>query len=259
MTHCTDDDLILHYYGEEPRRPAIDTHLARCSECSAAYRSIADTLQLVVAPEVPERDDSYSNEVWSRIRARLPERPVPWWQASFGWAFGRAFRWEAVTVMAAVATVVVVAFVSGRVWPRATPAGAVAPSSIDADAGARVRLAAIGDHLERSERVLLDLVNAGGDRVNLSAQQTWAAELIDSNRLYRDTATATEDPFVAGVLDDLERSLLDIVHGPSTPTAAELDAVRTRLDAATVLFKVRVLADELQEREVTPDQPRKTT
>jgi hypothetical protein len=255
MTHCTEDDLILHYYGEEPRRSAIRTHLARCPECSAAYSSIADTLQFVVEPEVPERDDSYSLEVWSRIRARLPERPDPWWRSSFGWAF----RWEAITVMATMATVVVAALMAGRVWPRAAPEGAAAPSSIDAAAGARVRLAAIGDHLERSERVLLDLVNAGGDRVNLSDQQTWAAELIDSNRLYRYTATQAEDPFVAGVLDDLERSLLDIVHGPSAPTPAELDAVRTRLDAATVLFKVRVLADELHEREVTPDQPRKTT
>jgi hypothetical protein len=147
--------------------------------------------------------------------------------------------------------------VAGRVWPRPAP-GRRAASSIDAAAGERVRLAAIGDHLERSERVLLDLVNADGDRLDLSAQQTWAAELIDSNRLYRDSATQAHDSMVAGVLDDLERSLLDIVHAPSTPTAAELEAVRTRLDTATLLFKVRVLADELHDREITPIQLRKT-
>ena len=255
MSHCTEDELILHYYGEARAPAAVDRHLATCAGCADAYQAIVGTLQLVVAPEPPERDDSYSHEVWSRLRGRLPERPVPWWQAWFGWT--------PVTVAAAIATVVIATTVgtrvSGRVWPRAAPGSVGAASTIDADAGERVRLAAIGDHLERSERVLLDLVNADGDRVDLSAQQTWAAELIDSNRLYRDAATQADDTLVASVLDDLERSLLDVVHGPSTPTPAELEAVRTRLDTATVLFKVRVLADELHEREIAPIQSRKTT
>src|SRR5206468_11884464 len=123
----------------------------------------------------------------------------------------------------------------------------------------RVRLAAIGDHLERSERVLLDLMNAQGDRVDLSDQQVWSAELIDSNRLYRDAATQAGDLTIANVLDDLERSLLDVVHGPSTVTPAQLDDVRTRMDAAALLFKVRILADELHEREAVPVPIRKRT
>ena len=61
------------------------------------------------------------------------------------------------------------------------------------------------------------------------------------------------------MLDELERSLLEIVHGPSTAMPAELDEVRARVDAAALLFKVRILADELHEREVAPVQRRKTT
>ena len=162
------------------------------------------------------------------------------------------------TTAAAVATLVVSAFVAGRMWPLAPVAPTVRAVVDSAEAGERVRLAAIGDHLERSERVLLDLVNAD-DRADLSAQQTWAADLVDSNRLYRDAATRAGDSVVASVLDDLERSLLGIVHGPSSPTPPELEAARTRLDAAALLFKVRVLADELHEREIAPVQPRKTT
>lgn len=251
MTHCTEDDLILHYYGEERTRPEILRHLSACAECSATYRSIEETLHLVVAPEVPERSDSYALEVWGRIRTRLPERRARWWQA---W-----FAWETVALAAAVATVVVAAFVAGRSWPRPMPAvPVIRPPGIDAGAGDRVRMAAIGDHLERSERVLLDLVNAQGDRVDVSDQQAWAADLIDSNRLYRDAATSAGDLFVANVLDDLERSLLDVVHGPSTMTPAELDDIRTRVDAVALLFKVRVLADELHEREAPPRPARKT-
>jgi hypothetical protein len=254
MTHCTEDDLILHYYGEERTRPEIgleiERHLSACAECSATYRSIEETLRFVVAPEVPERSDSYSLEVWGRLRTRLPERRARWWQA---W-----FAWKTVALAAAVATVVVVAFVAGRSWPRPTTAPVIRASGIDAAAGDRVRMAAIGDHLERSERVLLDLVNAQGDRVDVSDQQAWAADLIDSNRLYRDAATSAGDLFVANVLDDLERSLLDVVHGPSTMTPAELDEIRTRVDAVALLFKVRVLADELHEREAPPLPARKT-
>jgi hypothetical protein len=251
MTHCTEDDLILHYYGEGSRRGDLEQHLEECAECFTAYRTLAQTLQLVPVSEVPERDDTYALAVWQRLRTRLPEQDAPWWHV---W-----LAWKPMTIAAVIATLVVAAFVAGRTWPQAPAAPATAAVVVDpTEAGERVRLAAIGDHLERSERVLLDLVNAD-DRADLSAQQTWAADLVDSNRIYRDAATRAGDSLVAGVLDDLERSLLDIVHGPSAPTPAELEAARTRLDAAALLFKVRVLADELHERETAPVQPRKTT
>ena len=251
MTHCTEEQLILHYYGEDRERPDVERHLAACDECAAEYHSMVETLELVVAPAVPERDESYALDVWTRIRTRLPERAAPWWHVWLGW--------DRMAVAVAVAAVVIAAFVGGRVWSRPVPATTPAVSSIDAEAGERVRLAAIGDHLERSERVLLDLVNADGDSVDLSTEQAWAADLLDSNRLYRTTASQAEDSMVAGVLDELERGLLEVVHGPSMPTPAEFEAVRTRLDADALLFKVRVLADELHEREVAPVQPRKTT
>jgi hypothetical protein len=159
-----------------------------------------------------------------------------------------------------VGTIVLVAFVSVRTLLQ--PARPVLPGLASrevADAAQRVRLAAIGDHLERSARVLLDLVNAEGRTVDLTDQQVWAADLIDSNRLYREAATRAGDTRVANVLDELERSLLEIVHGPSKPVSAELDDVRARVDAASLLFRVRILADELHERETAPVQPRKTT
>jgi hypothetical protein len=41
-------------------------------------------------------------------------------------------------------------------------------------------------------------------------------------------------------------------------TAAELEQLRLRLDAAALLFKVRVLSEEMRERELAPITPRKT-
>ena len=58
------------------------------------------------------------------------------------------------------------------------------------------------------------------------------------------------------VLDDLERSLLEIVHSPSRISAADLEQIRRRIDAAALLFKVRVMSDELRQRERSrPERP----
>jgi hypothetical protein len=82
--------------------------------------------------------------------------------------------------------------------------------------------------------------------------------LISANRLYRDASTAAGDETVAAVLDELERSLLELVHGPATLTPQQLDQIRLRLEGAALLFRVRVLSEELRERELAPPTPRKT-
>jgi hypothetical protein len=257
MSHYSEDDLILYYYGEGRRRTDIERHLEACGACATAYRQIAGTLSLVTTPDTPERDERYGLEVWQRIRHQLPEQDTAWWPA---W-----LRWDRLAVAgaaAALCVIVIAAFVAGRLWPRQDLATRTAVTDTANDGGTRVRMAAISDHLERSERVLLDVMNASGARgahIDVSDAQAWAADLIDDNRLYREAASRAGDTMIADVLDDLERNLLEIVHGPSALTPAQLEQVRVRLDAAALLFKVRVLHDELGERETAPASPRKTT
>jgi hypothetical protein len=45
---------------------------------------------------------------------------------------------------------------------------------------------------------------------------------------------------------------VEIVHSPSTVSAADLDEIRRRIDAAALLFKVRVMSDELRKRDDAP-------
>jgi hypothetical protein len=258
VTHYNEDDLILYYYGEARRRADIEQHLDSCGACKETYRQIAGTLALVAAPEIPNRDDRYGLEVWQRLRHQLPLQDAPFWAT---W-----FRWDRLALAGAAAAfcvIVLAAFVAGRLWQRPAadrPAAVVASVETTTEANSRVRLAAIGDHLERSERVLLDVVNAhDGKQIDVSDAQAWAADLVDANRLYRQAAIRGGDPMVADVLDELERNLLEIVHGPSSLTPAQLDQLRVRIDAAALLFKVRVLHDELRERETAPASPRKTT
>ena len=106
----------------------------------------------------------------------------------------------------------------------------------------------MADHLDRSDRVLTDIMNAP-DHNDISAEQRWAEDLLTTSRLYRQDAVDAGEQSVAGVLDELERSLLEIVHSPSKISAADLEQIRRRIDAASLLFKVRVMSDQLRRRE----------
>jgi len=251
--HLSEDDLILHFYGESPQPDAVKTHLAFCATCANEFEAVAETLALVTAPAIPERGDLYGLEVWQRIRPILPP-PLPFWRAMFR-------RPTDLAAAAVVVLLIVIGFVAGRTWPRpdSTAEGQGALFADAMDGADRARGAAIADHLERSERILLELSNAEGSSVDVSAQQAWAADLVDANRLYRDAAAQAGDTIVASVLDDLERNLLDIVHAPSKLTSADLEDVRARLEAAALLFKLRVLSNELRERDTTTPARRNIT
>jgi hypothetical protein len=134
----------------------------------------------------------------------------------------------------------------------ASPAAPTEAKAADAganDARQRILLTAVAEHLDRSERILTDIVNApdGGD---ISTEQRWAEDLVSASRLYRQEAVDAGEQSVASVLDELERNLLEVVHSPSRLTAAELNDVRQRIDGASLLFKVRVLGGELRQREL---------
>jgi len=255
VKHYSEEDLILHYYGDGGgqslpgagrRSRAIAEHVDQCADCAARYRELAGTLNLLEAPEVPERGEQYGLEVWQRIRARLPEPEPPWWV--------RWLRWDRLAAAGALSMLVVAAFLAGRMWtlaPQPASAPAVAAQKA-ADAGndwhRRILLTSLAEHLDRSERVLTEIMNVpeGGD---ISSEQRWAEDLVSASRLYRQEATDAGEQSVASVLDDLERNLLEVVHSPSKITAADLESVRRRIDAAALLFKVRVLGDELRQRQ----------
>ena len=248
MKHYTEEDLILHYYSERGSRTGIDVHLDQCETCAAAYRALTGTLRLIATPEAPERGDQYGLEVWQRIRHRLPEQEVPWWSV---W-----FRADRLATAGSFAVLLLAAFVAGRWW--SSPDPAVAPTlastkpgaaaAVTDDARQRILLTSVADHFDRSERVLTDIMNAPAGE-DISAEQRWAEDLVATSRLYRQDAVDAGEHSVALVLDELERSLLEIVHTPSRVTASNLEEIRRRIDAASLLFKVRVLGDDLRQRE----------
>lgn len=234
--HLSEDELVLHHYGESEDAAAA-AHLDACPECAASDECLRRTLAAVSASEVPGRPADYGQAVWRRLRPRLVDaRPrarvlsfVPR-LASFG----------------AIAASLVLAFVLGRTTGdrelRVT-------QPISAPARERILLVAVGEHLERSQMVLIELQNAAGNgAVDIKSERAWAEQLVPANRLYRQAALRAGEPGVASVLDDLERVLLEIATSPDQLTAASLEQIRQRIEAQGILFRVRVLGSHVRGR-----------
>jgi hypothetical protein len=251
MKHLREEQLIDLRYGEiaDPKlRAACEEHLSACAACRGEFEALERVLAAVDAAPVPEREELYGTRVWQRIRPRLEERR--------GWNWSAWLAPRRLAAASAVALLLIAAFYAGRITGL-TPRKGPEISPLAENLGAvreRILLVAVGDHLDRSQMVLLELVNAdekearaGG--LDISDEQKRAEELVASNRLYRETAERQGDAGVASVLDDLERALLEIAHSPSKPTATQLQEIQQRIAAKGLLLKVRVVDSEVRERE----------
>jgi hypothetical protein len=258
MKHPKEEELIAYHDGEAAGREALAAHVGDCPECQAELARIDALLAALNTIPVPEPAEDYGQRVWQQISPRLPQHRAHWWDFLFSeprnssWLAPR--RWVAVGAMAAL---ILAAFIAGRLTQ---PKGPSTPVAVDASkVRERILILAVGEHLGRSEMVLVELANsgpqAGQKEVNISTEQRRAEDLLEENRLYRQTALEQGDSALAEVLDELERVLLDVAHSPQQVNAAQLEGIRQRIEARGILFKVRVVGKELQERGVSGNTP----
>jgi anti-sigma factor RsiW len=252
MKHMTEEELIAYREGLAEQRAGISEHLAACAECRAELQHIESVLTVLDKLPVPDPGPDYGRQVWKEIAPRLAEKPVRWWQA---WLEPRRLA-----AAGAVMALVISAFVAGRISKKHDLGDKVATKE---QVRERILVVAVGEHLGHSERMLVELSNAAPNNpkqkeVNISAEQRRAEDLLQENRLYRQTALQEGDAGLASVLDELERVLLDVAHSPDQVTPAQLEAIQKKIEARGILFKVRVVNKELQQRqeasEPTPAQ-----
>lgn len=238
MNHLTEEQFVLYYYGEGDGSPSVREHLDACEQCRAEYANLQRVLNVVDSAPVPERGAAYGTQVWSRLQPSLGGR------RRFMWPLLWPVRHWAAT--AAVAVLVISAFVAGRYYPKTQPAQTANAGQVRE----RILLVAVGDHLERSQMVLVELMNAQpGQPLDMTAERERAGDLVAENRLYRQTALHTGDTRVASVLDELEPVLLDIAHSPGELTPEQLEKLRQRIEGDGILFKVRVAGSSVRRRE----------
>ena len=260
MKHPKEEELIAYQDGDAADRQAVAAHVGDCPECRAELARIEALLSALHTIPVPEPGEDYGQRVWQQISPRLPAKRAHWWDFLFsepktlGWLTPR--RWVAA---GAIAALVLAAFIAGRFSRPVVPG---TPAAVDqSKVRERILVMAVGEHLGRSEMVLVELANsepqAGQKKVNISAEQRRAEDLLEENRLYRQTALEQGDSALAGVLDELERVLLDVAHSPQQVNASQLESLRQRIEARGILFKVRVVGKELQERGESGSTPAK--
>jgi hypothetical protein len=245
MNHLSEQDLILHYYGETEDPAPVERHLDTCSSCRASYGALERVLNVVEALPVPERGAAYESDVWRRVQPRLPHRAEPRGQAR--WA---AVLWPAAALVCA--SLLAGAFLVGRfsISSRAPQIRPSVPTVADVQLRDRILRSAVADYLDRSGMVLVELVNASPeDARDISNEQERAADLLTESRLYQQTALRAGDPLVAGVLDELERVLLEIAHAPTRLESAQLEDLQLRLRSDGILFRIRVLGSTVRNQD----------
>src|SRR6185312_10358691 len=101
-------------------------------------------------PEPPLRGENYGAEVWNGIRPKLAERSTAaWW-----WMFPRRS-----VAVAAVALLIVMAFVAGR-YSKRPPVNPPREATNKGQLPQRVLVVALGDYLDRSEMVVVEVAHA---------------------------------------------------------------------------------------------------
>jgi hypothetical protein len=105
-------------------------------------------------------------------------------------------------------------------------------------------------HLERSQRVLVELVNADSPApVVLASDRERAADLVAAGRLYRRSAEQAGDADTRDLLEDVERVLVELANGPDVEPSNDLSDVRKRISEQDLIFRLRVMTAELRARE----------
>jgi hypothetical protein len=265
MTHPSEEELIAYREGGAAESAAVAEHLRECDGCRAEFARLNEELTAMFAAletlEVPDPGEDYGRRVWKEVAPRLQPQLQPlrgdatggrermtWWQGLFA---GQPFTPRRFAAFAGVAALAVVAFFVGR-GVRRTDVPVANNNTVNMRE--KVLLLAVGEHLGRSEMMLTELSNTEGKKsgeqlIDISAEQKRAEDLLTENRLYRQTAQELGDGRITNVLDDLERVLLDVAHSPDEVNGAQLQAIRERIDAGGILFKVRVVGEELEERQ----------
>jgi hypothetical protein len=233
MNHLTEEQLVAHYFAEDANRVVAETHLRICNRCEQVYEEISSALA-VHAPEPPAREPGYGKRLWQSIQA--PLRPYPATRR-------RYFSWPRLALAGACLLGFAAAFFFGTLWQRSRTHSSQATISPQApQAKDRVVLLILDDHLDRSERLLVELNHAGVEPLDPDdALQAEARQLLPDNRLYRQAISASRDPIMSEALDHLERVLLEVANSPDKLNGAGLARIEHEMNTDSLLFQIRVL------------------
>jgi hypothetical protein len=240
MKHLSDEEI---YALSQTPEGGLASHFSECEECSTRFHEFAALLESTAteAAATPRPATDLSDRVWAAIHPSLPiyrsetqDRRsfggfAAWWPRGLAWA-------AALGALVLVGT----AFWAGRLFEqrhRETNLALQTPSQ-----PGRVVLIVVREHLDRSERLLVELDHAGHlGPVEGGPLVREATDLLEDNRLYRQTAAASQDRALSGLLDRLDRVLEEVAHEPAALQGGDLARMREQMNFDGLLFELRVV------------------
>jgi len=122
MSHLREQELILYFYREGTRRPAIEEHLNACPLCRERLAELRQSLQLLDAFQPPDIGEDHADQMWARLHPMLEHQNRPsWWSHLVSLRLPPLPRWSFAPAMLLL---VLAALVAGRLLPRPAPASA---------------------------------------------------------------------------------------------------------------------------------------
>jgi hypothetical protein len=250
MMHLSEEELIAHAYGEG-EMAAVKRHLEVCAECSNSYTAIESDLADMKFAEPPGRDAGYGEKVWASLSGSLPA------YESSKWKWLRGGGWRALSYAAACALLLACTFAGGRLWERKHAQNNAKISFHKKEQQAahvaqpeRVVVVVLSDHLDRSERLLVELKHADAESIEMASPlRDEARSMLAANRICRQKARQQDDPRLATALDRLDHLLEELANQPGGLNVATLARLQTQANADGLLFEVRVLRSQLPDRQ----------
>ncbi len=181
--HLTDDELVLHYYGE--MTPSEEAQRRRAPAVVPAMPG--RSAQAAARAGGGRRERTGGTRVAGAFRAHRLGTPRAESRSGTrgGWASWFLLSPGRLAWMAMVVLLVGAAFMAGRLLPR-SPGRRGERRRIIRE---RIMLVDLGEHLDRSQMMLVELVSADDETaVDISGERTRAEQLVAANRLYRQTA-----------------------------------------------------------------------
>jgi hypothetical protein len=252
MIHLTEDEMIDQAYGEGAGD--AKQHLEACQKCAAAFAALRADLADVEAVEAPVRDAGYGEAVWRAIGGALPayeRRRQSSWQLSVL----RGLSYASVCALVAAG-----AFYAGQKWERSQQkAPPVIANSTQSQPPVKqpVIVVVLSDHLDRSERLLVELKHVDADSAELiSPLRDEARSLLAANRVCRHNASQDDDPALTTALDRLDHVLNELANQPGGLNAATITRLQDEMNADGLLFEVRVLRSRIPDRQMAGNAAR---
>lgn len=237
--HLSEEELIEEVYGEGAGGAAA--HLAGCAECSRALTELRGDLEEFDCNQPPERDESYGEQVWRTIEPTLEAYEAPkrrWFSAAW---------MRPLSYAAACALLLAAAFYAGRTWEHRHPA--VVAENRPPQTKRPIVVVVLGDHLDRSERLLVELKHVdSGNTQMMPPLRDEARSLLDANRICREDAEKSGDPELEKALYRLDHLLNEMANRPGGLDAAAITRLQHEMSADGLLFEVRVLRSRVHSR-----------